>query len=291
MSKVPVAFHIVASFLLVWLAAAPSQAVDESSGPETVPPTASVSTGSRSSYETSPLDFDRLDRIEAAVIHPYKTANVGTEVKGILEKVNYDEGDAVSKDAVVVEISAERYELMARKAAERVKGLELVLRNAEEDLRIKEELLPLNAATQQDVIKARTQAEIERQRLSEAREELKIALLDLELCRVKAPFSGYLAVRYKQPDEVVNQYDNLFALVDSSKVYAVANVPETQLTKFLKGANAVFIHSSGKKFEGTVDKSGVLIDPQSKTLKVYVLIENAQGELQIGTAGSLEVVE
>jgi RND family efflux transporter MFP subunit len=245
----------------------------------------------RTAPDTPAFDIDRLDRIEAAVVHPYRSANVGTEVKGVIDRINFEEGDPVLKDAVVLEISPDRYKLMAKKAEERVKGLELSLKNAEDDLKIKEELLSLNAGTQQDVTKARTQVDIEKHRLLEAREELKLAAMDLESCLVRAPFSGFLAVRYKQPDEVVNQYDNVFALVDKSKVYAVANVPESQTGKFVKGAKAIFIHGTGKKYDGAVDKVGVLVDPQSKTLKVHILIDNSSGDLQVGTTGSLELTE
>ena len=243
------------------------------------------------SPDTSKFDIDRLDRIEAAVVHPFKSANVGVEVKGAIMRINFEEGDPVSKDSVVLEISPNRYKLIVKKADERVKGLELSLKNSEEDFKTKEELLSLNAGTQQDVTKAKTQVDIERHRLLESREDLKLALMDLESCKVTAPFTGYLAVRYKQPDEVVNQYDNVFAVVDKSKVFAVANVTEIQAPKFVKGAKAIFVHGPGKKYEGMVDKVGVLVDPQSKTLKVHILIDNSSGDLQVGTTGSLELVE
>ena len=246
--------------------------------------------GPRSASDSSSFDIDRIDRIEAAVIHPYRSANIGVEVKGAIDKINFEEGEAVAKDAVILEISPDRYKLVAKKARERVKGLELSLKNAEEDLKIKEDLLSLNAGTQQDVSKAMTQVDIERHRLLEAREELKLAVMDVESCKVTAPFAGFLAVRYKQPDEVVNQYDNVIALVDKSKVYAVANVPESQASKFVKGAKAFFVHGSGKKYEGVVEKVGVLVDPQSKTLKVHILIDNPRGDLQVGATGSIELI-
>jgi RND family efflux transporter MFP subunit len=254
-------------------------------------PTYVAPSGPKEPNGVSSFDIDRIDRIEAAVVHPYKSANVGVEVKGAIDKINFEEGDPVAKDATVVEISPDRYKLLVKKAAERVKGLELSQKNAEDDLKIKEDLFSLNAGTQQDVTKARTQFDIEKHRLLEAREELKLAEMDLQSCMVKAPFSGFLAVRYKQPDEVVNQYDNVFALIDKSKVYAVANVPESQVHKFVKGAKTLFAHGSGKKYEGAVDKVGVLVDPQSKTLKVHVLIDNTSGDLQVGATGSLELVE
>ena len=240
---------------------------------------------------TTDTHLNEGDRIEAAVIHPYRSANIGSEVKGIIGKIHFEEGDRITRDSVILEVLPDRYKLLARKAEERVKGVELSVQNAEEDLKVKEELFSLNAGTQQDVIKARTQVDIEKHRLAEAREELKLAKLDLKSCEIKAPFDGYLAVRYKQPDEAVNQYDNVFAVVDKSKVYAVANVPENRASGFRKESRIRFTHSSGKKYEGIIDKVGVLVDPQSKTLKVHVLIDNPDGILQVGTTGSLEPVK
>lgn len=227
--------------------------------------------------------------VEAAVIHPVRSANVGAEVSGIIEAVNYDEGDRVEKDSVVAVISKERYALLVQKAQDELEGLELALKRAERDVDIKTDLLSLEAATRQQLLDAIAEVEITRQKIRRAIDELELAKLNLDACRVKAPFSGYLAVRYKQPFETVNKLEKLFALVDTRQVYAVANVPENLVPRFRIGSQAVFVHSSGNRFEGTVVRVGKLVDPKSVTKRIYVLIDNSQGKVEVGATGSVEI--
>jgi len=230
-------------------------------------------------------------RVEAALIHPCQSANVGAQVEGVIAAVHFEEGDTVRKGDVVAEISSVRYKALFRKAEDNFNALKLALARAEEKLKIQEELFSLDAASREDLLKARTDAEVAGQKLKAASEDLEIARMNLEACSVRAPFSGYLGMRYKQPYEPVESLEKIFALVDSSKVYAVANVPERLLSMFRRGDKAAFEHTSGKRFLGKVDKIGKLIDPKSMTKKIYVLIDNPNGELEIGTTGSIERVQ
>jgi len=177
--------------------------------------------------------------------------------------------------------------LTVQRAEERLRGLEVALKRADEEARIKKELLEVDATTRQEALRTEAEAEVARHRVAEAKKELELARFDLDSCKVKAPFSGHLAVRYKQPDETAERLERIFSIVDSSKVYAVANVPEGQLGLFPKGARAHFVSSGGKSFEGVVDKVGKLIDPRSRTKRVYLLIDNPGKELEIGMTGTL----
>ena len=163
--------------------------------------------------------------IDAVVINPYRSANVGSLVGGEIEHFYFDEGDLVKKGEPVVIVDSRRYRLIALRAEERLRASEAALKLAEQEIKIKEDLLELDAATRQDVVKKAAEAEIARYAVAEAERELDLARFDLVHCKIEAPFTGYLAVRYKQPDEPVERLEKVFALVDSSKVYAVANVP------------------------------------------------------------------
>jgi len=254
-------------------------------------PTASTQQNSQSPIDDDKLLEDIINKVEQAIIHPYQSANVGAEVGGVIKGVNFQEGDRVESGEVVVEIFEERETAFTQKAEEKLKGLELELQRAEADVRIKEDLVSLGGGTRQELEKAQAEVDIIRQKIKETREDLKLARFNLRACRIKAPFSGYVAVRYKQPYETVERLEKVFAILDSSSVHAVANVPEILLQKFQKDTDAVFIHSSGKKFKGKVDRVGKLIDPKSMTKRVYVLIDNPKGELEIGSSGTLELAD
>jgi len=229
--------------------------------------------------------------IEAVVVNPYRSANVGSQVGGVIEHFNAEEGDHIKEGQIVVELYDRRYVLMVERARERVNALKVALGRAEEEARIKGEVYELDATTRQEVLKAQSEAEVARYRLAEAKRELDLAEFDLEACKIQAPFTGYLASKFKQPDESVERLEKIFAIVDTSRILAVANVPEEMVSEFRKGAKAVFIYGEGKEFTGRIDRVGKLIDPKSRTKRVYVLIDNRGNELEAGMGGSLRLLK
>ncbi|MFC1836745.1 efflux RND transporter periplasmic adaptor subunit [Thermodesulfobacteriota bacterium] len=227
--------------------------------------------------------------IEAVVINPYRSANVGALVGGLIEVFHFEEGDFVKEGEVVCEIDPKRYKLLATVAEERLKELEVILGQSEEKAKLKQELLELDSTTRQEVTAAKAEAEVARHRVTASKRELELAKFELDSCTIKAPFNGYLAVRYKHPDETAERFETIFSIVDSAKVHAVANVPESLLKDFKKGGEAYFIPQDGDKIKGTIDRIGTLVDPRSKTKRIYLLIDNSDGKLEIGTTGSLHV--
>jgi multidrug resistance efflux pump len=158
---------------------------------------------------------------------------------------------------------------------------------AEQEAANKEELYRLDATTAQEVLRLKTQLESGKSALAEARLQLMLARQDLEACDVKAPFSGYLAARYKQPNEPVHALDRLFSLVDSARVYAVAHVPEDLLSAYRIGTKCLFVRRGGEEHSGQVERIGKILDPKTKAKKVHVLIDNSDGLLEIGMTGFL----
>ena len=59
--------------------------------------------------------------IEVVVINPFRSANVGPQVGGVIRKFNFDEGDYVEQGQVVCELDPTRYKIAVDRARERVK--------------------------------------------------------------------------------------------------------------------------------------------------------------------------
>ncbi len=225
-----------------------------------------------------------------AVIAPWRSAEMSAEARGIVEAFHAKEGDFVEKNQVVVAISKKRYTPAVQRAANAVRAAEVDQKRARQEADLKEQLLSEKAVTHADVLKAKSDEEVAAYRVEEAKNALEVARLDLESCQVKAPFSGYIALRFKEPFESVDYSQKLFVIVDTSKVYAIAGVQERYLSRFTKGSRAKFVLHSGREqpFVGTVERVGKLLDPKSWTRKVYVVIDNPKGKLEVGMTGSLE---
>ena len=226
----------------------------------------------------------------SAVIAPYSSAEIASEARGVIEAIRFKEGNFVEKGQVIIVISKKRNELAVRRAANAVKAAEIDLKRTHQEAQLKEQLLSNKATTSAEVLKAKGDEEIAQYRLEEAKIALELADMDLESCEVKAPFSGHIAVSYKEPFESVDYSQRLFVIVDTSKVYAIAGIAETDLGDFTKGRRAAFVTSIPQKqrFIGTVERVGALVDSKSGTKKVYVVIDNPNGQLEIGMTGSLE---
>lgn len=241
----------------------------------------------RGARDSTPTRDTSKSAIGPAVVHPCRSCNVPSEVAGVIADFRYRAGDGVKMGDVVASISPKRHVLAVKGAEQRLKADEFSLKYAEERVKATEALLSLDWTTTQKLIEAKEQAAICRSRLDASRRLLEAAQLDLDACKVKAPFDGFLAVRYKEPFEAAERLERLFLIIDTTKVYAVANVPESLLKLCRKNARAVFTPGSGEKFSGTVDRVGKLINPESRTGRVWVLIDNPQGALEVGMTGTL----
>lgn len=150
--------------------------------------------------DTSPDFLDKTlqsnsRKIEATIINPFRSAAIAAEVGGIIEHYSFEVGDHVAEGATIAEISRKRYSLAVEKAQQNSDALRIALKRALKDKEIKQKLVSMDASSVQELMKAEAEVEITEAKLHEAEIALKQTLLDLDLCQVKAPFSGYLVLR------------------------------------------------------------------------------------------------
>ncbi|MBI5250033.1 MAG: efflux RND transporter periplasmic adaptor subunit [Desulfomonile tiedjei] len=224
----------------------------------------------------------------SAVIYPYQSCTVSTEVRGIVDFMKFKEGDPLEKDVVVSEISRARYESIVGEFRGNYEAVVRTLERAKENLAVQEELYDKRACTFDDILKARSEVRILEARKNEAEFKLKQAQLNLDACIIRAPFSGNVSVLYHEPYEAVENLEKLFGVVDTSKVYARVNWPESRLSELEMGKKAYFQYG-GRTYEGAIEKISSLIDPASKSKRVHILIDNPNGKLQVGMSGSVSL--
>jgi len=244
-----------------------------------------------SKAETTKLDSNLNTPISeriTAVIYPYQSATVSSEVKGVVNVLNFKEGDSVEDGAVVAEVSKPRYAAILGEFRGNYDAVVRTLEQARDELKIQQDLYKKRATTYHDLLKARSQVGILEARKHEAEHKMKQAELNLKACVIKAPFPGTFAVAYHESHEAVDDLEKIFDLVDTHKVYARANWPESRLSEIALGKKLKFIYK-GKTYHGAIEKISSLIDPASKSKRIHVLIDNPDGELQVGMSGILSL--
>jgi len=104
-------------------------------------------------------------------------------------------------------------------------------------------------------------------KLAAAEAAVHSAELDLNYCRVHAPFTGLVVNMNISNGAFARAGVEVFTLVDTSTWYVVANFRETQLRNIPSGAPAdIFLQSKpGKHFRGTVVGLGWAVLPENGT--------------------------
>jgi RND family efflux transporter MFP subunit len=105
---------------------------------------------------------------------------------------------------------------------------------------------------------------------------------------VKAPFDGVVTQRHVDLGDLVTAGSTssttpLFSIAQSKQVRVFVDVPQAASQEIhVRMPAAVMERGNGRTFPGSVSRTADSIDPQSRTLRVEVLVENPKGELKPG---------
>jgi HlyD family secretion protein len=202
-------------------------------------------------------DADAYGNFEATEV------TVAAEVGGRLLELRLDEGDRVSRGAVVgavdtVPLILERRATAARRAAAAARAreanttiaaLEVQQTIADRELARTERLLKNAAATAQQGDRAEREAHVVKEQLAGARVgraalsqevaalDAQVALIDERLARSRiiSPLDGTILTRYVEPGEFVQQGQPLFKLASLDSLTFRAYVSGSQLTSLRLG--------------------------------------------------------
>jgi len=95
---------------------------------------------------------------------------------------------------------------------------------------------------------------------------------------VKSPISGYIVEKFVNANMQIRSDNstNLFTISDLSKVWALANVYESDIAEISENekVEVTTISYPDIKFSGKIDKIYNVLDPETKTMKVQIQLDN-----------------
>lgn len=146
------------------------------------------------------------------------------------------------------------------------------------------ELALIESGRKRDEVQAATKG------LTQAEVDVKVARLDLEKTRIRAPFSGILTDIKISPKERVEGGRELFTLVDISRIKVKAKVLESEVGKVVAGRNVDLRFSAfpGRTFSGRIEAVSPIINAEDKTCAVYVSMDNPSEEIKPGMHAEVE---
>ena len=203
-------------------------------------------------------------------------------VTGTVENVNVQLGEYVTQGQALATIrSSELAELQNNLAAATAN-----LNVARKNLEVSKELEKKGINSQREVLEA--QQEVNKDESEVNSDSRKINMIGGSASggevTVKSPVSGYIVERKINPNQVVdeNNDDPMFIVSDLKQVWVIANVYEADIEKVKIGESVKIttIAYPDKEFDGTINYISNVLDPDNKTLKVRVVLNNANNELK-----------
>lgn len=211
-------------------------------------------------------------------------------VSGKITSVTHQVGDYVRRGEVLGIIHSEE-------AADYSKGIqeaEAEYNIARRDWRMKTDMLASGMASQKDVEEAHSRlmvAEAERQRLHQV---AGISGFSRHAdAVVRSPLSGYITAQsvYDQSYVDTGSDNPAYTIANLSQVWVLADVYENDISKVRMGQPVTVTVSAypDQVFYGQINKIYSVLDPDAKTMKVRVTLNNAKGLLKPGMFATVHV--
>lgn len=105
---------------------------------------------------------------------------------------------------------------------------------------------------------------------------------DVETIKIKSPVTGVVIERKATAGSVVNSGDPLLTVSDTTSVWVIVNVNESDLSAVRPGLSAAVRVKAwpDREFSGRIQRLGESLDPTTRTLQVRVLVPNPGGLLK-----------
>ena len=205
-----------------------------------------------------------------AILSAQESANVTASVTAHVKKVSFQEGELVTKEDILVELTH------GDQSGSLIQALALQKERA---------------ASYEKVKSLFERGGTPRSRVDEAKDLLEDAQIQVQALREKlkdrlifAPFTGVLGIRHISEGALVKPGTLITTLDDLSVMRVKFFLPEKILAHVSTGQK-IFVSLDdfpGKRFEATLDLIGSRISPTTKTVELRAHLDNPQGVLRSG---------
>lgn len=201
---------------------------------------------------------------------------VRSEVSGVVQSINFQEGSYVSKGQQLFKINDT--ELRAQLSQARTKQT-----LASENERRARLLLQKEAISQEEY-------DIASAEFRSAQAQTQLIQAQIAKTSVKAPFSGKIGLRYISNGSYVTPATRVANLVNTSQVKITFSIPEKYAAQMKVNTSLSFtISGSRDKFTAKVYAIEPEIEETTRTLKMRAVAQNSNGKLIPGTFASVSL--
>ncbi len=234
-------------------------------------------------------------RVEAlGTVEPLVTVTIRSRVASQVMQVAFEDGSPVNKGDVLFVLDAREVDAQILQSQATLAKDKTQLEKAIRDMDRYTGLAARNAVSQVQVDDARTTVDAQKATVDQDEATIQALKVQRSHYEIRSPVTGRIGVAAVRPGAVIRVDDTLATVRQIKPIYVAFGVPEHYLTE-IRAAEAgaqVQITLQGKNETITGGKIAVIdntIDPQTGTLMVRALFDNADERLWPGTLGSVSV--
>lgn len=196
--------------------------------------------------------------------------DIRSEVSGVVESINFEEGFKVSKGQVLFRVN----DIELRAQLSKVKTAQQL---ASENQRRAKLLLEKQAISQEEY-------DISNADFESAKAESQLIAAQLSKTTVRAPFSGTVGLRSISKGTYVTPATPIAKLVNTSELKITFSIPEKYASQMKVGNTLTFTTSgSTEEYQATIYAIEPQVDIATRTLKLRAIADNKEGKLYPGT--------
>jgi RND family efflux transporter MFP subunit len=213
-------------------------------------------------------------------LEPDQSATVRAEVGGTVLRTHFREGDRVKQGALLARLEDAAIRDAALSARSGVRSAQAALDLVQRNLERTEQLSQAGAVADRDLESARVSATNAEGALADAKARLASAEQQLGHASVRAPFAGIVSARQADEGDVVQVGASLYSIVNPATLRLEANVPVEQVGRLRPGTPVEFTVSGfDRRFNGRIDRVNPVVDSNTRQVRIYASIPNADGAL------------
>ena len=154
-----------------------------------------------------------------------KKSKIASQSSGIAKKINFEIGQKVKKDEVLLEIDADILDAQIKASASSVNMYEVQLKNAKKNYERYSALIEKKSIAQKVFDDAKVEYDVANESLISSKAKLNELNIQKSKKVIKAPFSGVIVEKNINLNEWLNQGTQVATIVNTEELEVVFNLP------------------------------------------------------------------
>ncbi len=199
---------------------------------------------------------------------------ISPRAQGVIQSINVNVGDRVSVGEVLAVVKApDITDIYAQKVS-----IAAQIANAEKLYKLKQELYNIGAIPKSEVMDAETNYKVLKAQLQGLEEKLRLLGGKGGISEVRSPVSGIVYQIKAHIGDSVDTSTEILNIARPSRVLVSALVQDKDASKIKVGDSVEFSISTfpDKKYTGKVKYVSDVVDPETRTVKVYIVPDNVE---------------